>query len=115
MVELPKRVGSHSARNSDVLLGGGQVTPPINACDGTGAALLCGYWLAAVTADNVDKPGSYKFGKTVYAVRSYWQSIMPSVNTRLSVSGEQRFALLMIVLSVAIFIAIWRAEKGNET
>jgi len=34
------------------------------------------------------------------------------MGTRLSVGGEQRFAVLMIALSVAIFLAIWRSERN---
>jgi|GEM_PF-4234131 len=37
---------------------------------------------------------------------------MYSMGTRLSVGGEQRFAVLMIALSVAIFLAIWRSERN---
>jgi hypothetical protein len=40
---------------------------------------------------------------------------MLSVSKSVSVGGERRFALLMIALSVAIFVAIWRAEREKTT
>ena len=36
---------------------------------------------------------------------------MPSMSTRFSLDGEQRFALLMIVVSVVVFTILRRAEK----
>jgi hypothetical protein len=35
---------------------------------------------------------------------------MPVVSARLDVSSQQRFAVAMILLSVVIFVAIWKDE-----
>jgi hypothetical protein len=44
--------------------------------------------------------------------RSYGQRAMPTMSTRLSISDEQWFALLMIALSVVILVAVRRDERG---
>jgi hypothetical protein len=40
---------------------------------------------------------------------------MRLVSTRLDISGQQRFAMLMIALSVAIFVAVLRDERKEQS
>jgi peptidoglycan/LPS O-acetylase OafA/YrhL len=47
-----------------------------------------------------------------YLWHSLIKHLMHSISTRFGVGGERRFAVLMIALSVAIFLAICRSERN---
>ncbi len=63
----------------------------------------------SVTTSHVCQPGQH--GKVVCVPQPY-KHIMHSISTRFGVDGERRFAVLMIALSVAIFLAICRSERN---